>query len=342
MRAVVLVGGEGTRLRPLTYRIPKQLLPVVEVPMLVRLLGALERFGVDDVVLSMGYQPDAFRVAFPDGRCGGVSLDYAVEPEPLDTGGGIAFAARHAGVSETFLVVNGDVLNDFDLDSLVRLHRDRGAEATIALTPVPDPSDFGLVVCGDDGKVSAFVESGEPRDSSMGNRINAGVYVFEPSMLDRLPPNTRLHIETSVFPAMATEGVLFAREMAGWWIDVGNRERYLQATADLLASPSPAPGAAGDNHAWTLGTPDVRGAIDPPVLVADGARLDPGATLSRSVLGAGAVVEGDAIVEGSVVLAGAVIGVGAAVRRSIVGPGASVGAGAVVEDRILACDEVVA
>lgn len=310
MRAVVLVGGEGTRLRPLTYDIPKQLLPLVEVPMLERSLEALAAHGVDEVVLSMGYRPDAFRAAFADGTCGGVRIDYAVESTPLDTGGGIAYAARHAGIDDTFLVLNGDVLHEFDLGELLALHRSSGAEATLAVTPVEAPDDYGLVVTADDGRVTAFVESGEPRDASMGNLINAGIYVFEPSMLDRLPPDTRLHIETSVFPVMAGEGVLFARAMEGWWIDVGTRERFLDATAHLLGDTS---------H------------------VGAGADVASTASLTHAVVGAGSLVGDGATLEDSVLLPGAQVGQRAVVRRSILGRGATVGDDMAVEDEILAC-----
>src|SRR5256885_799585 len=151
LRAVVLVGGEGTRLRPLTWTTPKQMLPVAEVPMIERVLAHLADHGVDEAVLSLGYRPDAFITAFPDGRCAGVKLTYAVEPEPLDTAGAIRFAAHHAGIAERFLAVNGDVLTDVDIGALVAFHHARGAEATIHLTRVDDPSRFGVVPTADDG-----------------------------------------------------------------------------------------------------------------------------------------------------------------------------------------------
>ncbi len=154
MLAVVLVGGEGTRLRPLTLTTPKQMLPVVGVPMLERVIGHLAAHGVDRAVLSLGYLPDAFLETYPDGRAAGIELTYAVEPEPLDTAGAVRFAASRAGIAETFVVVNGDVLTDLDLTGLVSFHRDRGAEGTIALHPVADPSAFGVVPTDDDGRVS--------------------------------------------------------------------------------------------------------------------------------------------------------------------------------------------
>ncbi len=158
MKAVVLVGGEGTRLRPLTLSSPKQMLPIVGVPMIERVLGHLAAHGVDEAVLSLGYLPDAFMEAYPDGRAVGVRLTYAVEPEPLDTAGAVRFAAKYAGIAETFVVVNGDVLTDLDLTSLVAFHRQRGAEGTIALHPVSDPSAFGVVPTDEEGRVMAFVE----------------------------------------------------------------------------------------------------------------------------------------------------------------------------------------
>ncbi|HZQ57946.1 MAG TPA: nucleotidyltransferase family protein, partial [Acidimicrobiales bacterium] len=181
MRAVVLVGGEGTRLRPLTYAVPKQMLPVAEVPLIERVLTHLVAHGVSDVVLSLGYRPDAFIEAFPDGTCAGASLAYAVEEQPLDTAGAIRYAAEVAGVAETFLVFNGDVLSDLDITALIAFHRDRGAEATIALTPVEDPSAFGVVPTAPDGRVQAFIEKPAPGTAPT-NLINAGAYVLEPSV----------------------------------------------------------------------------------------------------------------------------------------------------------------
>ena len=199
MKAVVLVGGEGTRLRPLTLTSPKQMLPIVGVPMIERVLGQLAAHGVDEAVLSLGYLPDAFTEAYPDGRAAGVALTYAVEPEPLDTAGAVRFAATFAGITETFVVVNGDVLTDMNLTTLVEFHRDRGAEGTIALHPVADPSAFGVVPTNSEGRVTAFVEK-PPRDEAPTNEINAGTYVLEPSVLARIPEGGRVSIERETFP----------------------------------------------------------------------------------------------------------------------------------------------
>ena len=204
MRAVVLVGGFGTRLRPLTLTTPKQMLPVGHRPMIERVVGHLADHGVDEAVLSLGYRPDAFIEAYPDDLCRG-ALTYAVEPEPLDTAGAIRFAALDAGIDDTFVVVNGDVLTDLDIDALVRFHRASGAEGTIHLTPVEDPSVFGVVPTDDDGRVVAFIEK-PPRDEAPTNRINGGTYVLEPSVLDRIAGDRRVSIEREVFPADGGRG----------------------------------------------------------------------------------------------------------------------------------------
>ncbi|MGH9079194.1 MAG: nucleotidyltransferase family protein, partial [Acidimicrobiales bacterium] len=209
MRAVVLVGGEGTRLRPLTLTTPKQMLPIVEEPMIERVVGRLAEHGIEDAVLSLGYRPDAFIDAYPDGAIAGVSVTYAVEPTALDTAGAIRFATAFAGIDETFVVVNGDVLTDADLSGLVDFHRQHGAEATIRLTPVEDPSAFGVVPTDDQGRVEAFIEK-PSRDEAPTNLINAGAYVFEPTVLDRIPRERRVSIERETFPALVEEGTLYA------------------------------------------------------------------------------------------------------------------------------------
>ena len=244
MKAVVLVGGEGTRLRPLTLSTPKQMLPVVGVPMLERVLGHLARHGVDEAVLSLGYLPDAFLEAYPDGRAAGVSLAYAVEPEPLDTAGAVRFAATSAGVDDTFVVVNGDVLTDLDLTRLVAFHRRVGAQGTIALHPVADPSAFGVVPTDADGRVTAFVEK-PPRGEAPTNQINAGTYVLEPSVLKRIASSGRVSIERETFPAMVRDGVLFALSDEGYWLDTGTPSAYLDANFDYVDGRRGPDGHAG-------------------------------------------------------------------------------------------------
>ena len=327
MRAVVLVGGEGTRLRPLTLTLAKQMLPVAEVPMIERVLAHLAAHGIDHVTLSMGYKPDAFLEAFPEDRCAGVTLSYAVEPEALDTAGAIRFAARHAAVDQTFLVVNGDVLTDLDVGRLIAFHHERQAGATIALTPVPDPSAFGVVPTDESGRVLAFIEK-PAAGTAPTNLINAGVYVLEPAVLDAIPDGRRVNIERETFPALAAEGTVYALASDAYWTDTGTPALYLAANLHPIAGdagPAPAPGAhrAGDGG-WVLGRPVLDARVPPGCLVGDAAFVGKGSEVAHSVVGAGCRVEG-ATISGSVLLPGAVVRPGAVVEGSIVGPGAVVG-----------------
>ncbi len=327
MKAVVLVGGEGTRLRPLTLSTPKQMLPIVGVPMIERVLAHLASHGVEEAVLSLGYLPDAFKVAYPEGHAAGVRLTYAVEPQPLDTAGAVRFAATHAGVDETFVVVNGDVLTDLDLGALVAFHRQSGAEGTIALHPVPDPSAFGVVPTDSDGRVTAFVEK-PPRDDAPTNEINAGTYVFEPSVLERIPTSGRVSIERETFPAMVRSGVLFARSDDGYWLDTGTPAAYLQANRDLVAGQRkavPVPGLDRGDGVFVDGESTIAGEVVGPSVILAGCSVAAGARVERSVVGAGSVIEAGAVVVDSVLMDGSHVAANASVAGSVLGPHAIVG-----------------
>ena len=344
MKAVVLVGGEGTRLRPLTYTTPKQLLPIVGVPMLVRVLGSLAGHGIDEAVLSLGYRPDAFLAAFPDGMLGGVRLSYAVEEYPLDTAGAVRFAAGEAGLTDTFVVVNGDVLTDLDVSALVEFHRTKGALATISVVSVRDPSRFGVVKTGSDGLVQAFLEKPSPEEGA-GSCINAGTYVIEPSALERIPSGRPVSVERETFPALASEGRLYAVRSDDYWVDTGTPEAYLRANTDLIAGRRGVPPAPGAEEAspgiWVHGTPTIMGALDPPGYVGTDAIIEAGARVGGSVVGAGAAVSEGARVEGSVLLAGARVAAAAVVRDSVVGQRALVGQGAEVTRGSVVGDDAV-
>jgi mannose-1-phosphate guanylyltransferase len=296
MRAVVLVGGFGTRLRPLTNSIPKPMLPVGHEPMIARLIARLARGGVTEVVLALGFKPEPFMAAFPEGRCGDVTLHYAVEPEPLDTAGAIRFAADEVGIDDTFVVANGDVMTDLDVGALVRSHRSRGAEATIHLIAVDDPSAFGVVALGDGGVIEAFVEKPEP-GSQPSDLINAGTYVFEPSVLGRIEPGRPSSIERDVFPAIAADGGLYGYDTDDYWIDAGQPDFYRAANLDLL----------GERRRFDRCAP-----------IASSARVDAAARIENSIIGERAVVGDSAHVHDSVLLPGAVVETGAVVARSLV------------------------
>ena len=283
MIAVVLVGGEGTRLRPLTYETPKSMLPVMNRPFLEHQVEHLHRHGVDRIVLACGYRPDAIRAHFGD------QLEYVVETEPLGTGGAIAHAGR--GIGETFVVANGDVLTDLDLTALVAFHHERGARMTIALHPVDDPSRYGVVVTDPDGAVSAFVEKPAP-GTIAANTINAGTYVVEPDVLELIPEGRAVSVEYEVFPALVGAG-LYACSFTGYWRDIGTPASYLDANVERLPEA---------------------GAIDPT------ATVEAGASVTGSVVGAGCRIEADARVHRSVLLPGAVVTAGRNVDNLVVGP----------------------
>ena len=310
MKAIVLVGGFGTRLRPLTLQVPKQMLPVGQLTMLERVVAKLADHGVDEVVLSLGYQPDAFTSEFPDGMCAGVRLVYAVEPEPLDTAGAIAFAARAAGLDERVLAVNGDVLTDLDVAELWRRHTHFGGAATIALTPVDDPSRYGVVPIDDAGRVEAFIEKPDP-GTAPSNWINAGTYVLEPSVIASIPTDRKVSIERETFPSLVADGALYAMQSDAYWIDAGTPSAYLQANLDLLDG--------------------VRGGFEPGIDRT--ARIDPAAHVSRSIIGAGATIAADVEVIDSVVMAGARLAPGSRVVGSVIGARSSIGAGSELTDQ---------
>ncbi len=307
MQALVLVGGFGTRLRPLTLNTPKQMLPIVGKPMIEHVVEHLAAHGVTEVVLSLGFAPEAFQEAYPDGVCAGLPLHYAIEPEPLDTAGAVRFAALDAGIDDTFLVLNGDVLTGLDVSALVERHQGFSAQATLHLTPVDDPSRYGVVPTDADGRVLGFVEKPAPGTAPT-NWINAGTYVFEPTVLDHIAAGRRVSVEREVFPAMAQAGSLFAWESDDYWVDTGTPETYLQAQLDFLD------GQRGPAHCGLDQTAVIKG------------------TVERSEIGANCMVETGAVVRNSVLLAGAHIAAGARVEDAIIGWGATVGEGATVRN----------
>lgn len=341
MKAVVLVGGEGTRLRPLTHTTPKPLLPIANEAFLDRQLAWMARHGVDEVVLSLGYLPDAFVAHFPNGRFGDIRLCYAVEPEPLGTAGAIRFAADIAGIDERFVVCNGDVLTSLDLGALVRFHDEHRAAATIHLVRVPDPSAFGVVPTFPDGEVKAFVEKPPPGQAPT-DWINAGTYVLEPAVLERIPPKINVSIERETFPRMLdARGNLYAMASDVYWIDIGTPDKYLAAHLDVMRGALGLPPVA-DAHEHEPGVWVQPGAVIdpaarlvPPVLVGRDSVIGPGAWVSASSIGAGCTVGYGARVERSVLHDGARVGRAADVADSVLGVDVEVGEGSGVADAVL-------
>jgi mannose-1-phosphate guanylyltransferase len=333
--AVVLVGGEGTRLRPLTLERPKPVLPLLGRPLLAYVLERLAEAGVTRVIFGCGYLPDPIQACFGQ-RALGLELEYVVEPRPLGTAGGIRHAAR-GRVSDTFLALNGDVLADAPLADLVAAHRARGAAASIALTPVSDPSRYGLVRTDADGRVLGFLEKPDPGEIDT-DLINAGAYVLEPAVLDRIADGRAVSIERETFPSLVGAGLCALRQ-TGYWSDVGTPESYIAAHHDLLAGrlrsqlPGAVAGAAFIDEA-ALVSPDA--IIESPCHVAAGATVEEGACVgSGSSVAADAQIDARARLRGSVVQERARVGEAAVVEDAVIGPRAQIGAGAQIASGVV-------
>ncbi len=336
-QAVILVGGEGTRLRPVTSRVPKPVAPVVERPFVAYILDNLARHGVERAIFSTGFLAEAIEAVIGDGAGYGLEVDYAVEDEPLGTAGAIANCAAKLD-DDSFYVFNGDVLSDVDLGELGATHVAKGGMGTIFLTPVEDPRRYGLVELRADGSVASFLEKpGEWEGTAL---INAGVYVLEPEVLEMIPRGRLFSIERGVFPKLASAGSLYGYVDRGYWRDIGTPDSYLQAHFDILerAVHTSVGDALGEQYLFI--SPSARIAagvrVVPPCYVADGVRVDAGARIGPlAVLGAGAVVgEGATVVE-AVVQSGVVIGAHAQVEGSILVAGCSVGAGTQLNGAVL-------
>ncbi len=348
MQAVVLVGGEGTRLRPLTLTQPKPALQLVDRPFIRYMVDWLGHHGIDEVVMACGFRAEDLRTALGDAVPGGPAIRYIEEKEPLGTAGPVRLAADLGLLGERFMVLNGDVLTDLDLTALQRQHEETGAVVTLGLYPVADPTSYGLVRRDDDGVVLGFLEKPDPSEIDT-DEINAGTYVIERSALELIPPGRAVSIEREVFPRLVGQG-LYGRRLEGYWMDIGTPERYLQASWDILdgtvatelpgdGGPYVGPGAAVADDA----------SVTARAVVGDGCEVGPGAVVSESVLLDGCRVGAGAEVVGSIlgmdvevgdsarVGPGAVIGAEARIASgAAVGEGARVGPGESIEAEVIA------
>ena len=323
MQALILAGGEGTRLRPLTYTVPKPVLPLAGRPHIAYLIDWLEGHGVDDVVVSCGHLAEGMRGTLAELEPG-VEIRYAEEPEPRGTAGAIRFAEDM--LADQFLVLNGDVLCDLDLTALVEQHDRTGARATIALYPVEDPSGYGLVHRHDDGEITEFLEK-PTADQIDTDEINAGAYLIDRSVLDRIPSDRAVSIEREVFPELIGDG-LYGIRLEGYWIDIGTPDRYLEANWDIL-----------EGRVQTV----LSDRLDEPVMVGEGCEISSDAQLrAPCVVGRGSSVESDAVIERSVLLDGCTIGQGARLTNSILSGGVTVEAGAELDGAVIGEGESVA
>jgi mannose-1-phosphate guanylyltransferase len=331
MQALILVGGHGTRLRPITLTLPKPVIPLVDRPFIRYMIDWLARHGVDDIVMACGFLPDGIRAVLGDGIPGGPRLRYVEEPEPRGTAGAIKFAADL--LDDRFLALNGDVLTDLDLTALMKQHDSSGARATLALYPVTDPSGYGLVRRDPDGEIREFLEKPEPEEIDT-DEINAGAYVLEKEILDLVPEGQDVSIEREVFPKLVGDG-LYSERLEGYWMDIGTPERYLEACWDILGrNVETEPGSRLDETGtYVAAGADVDAAahIAGLVYVESDSVVAAGATIGeRAVLGAGTSVGEDATVAGSALHPACRIGARASVRDSILAAGAIVEEEAVV------------
>ena len=348
MKAILLAGGKGTRLRPLTLHTPKPIVPIFNRPFLHYQIDLLKRVPeIDEVILSLSYQPRRIEEIFGDGSDLGIKIRYVVEPAPLGTAGAIKYAGDK--LTESVVVFNGDVLTEIDVAAVIQLHRDRQARATIVLTPVENPSAYGLVETDAQGNILRFLEKPKPEEITT-NKINAGIYVLEPDTFDRIPSDVSWSIERSYFPSLVERHETFvAYTYEGYWIDIGTTEKYAQVHRDIMDGRYHAAPFRDLHNPRTAVAVDARieeGArvegpcfIDEGVLIKAGARVGP-----YSVIGRQTQVEADAVIEGSILWPNCRVGQGATVRGATVGrnchlgQNVAVGAGAVLGDKTTLTD----
>jgi len=326
MKAVILAGGLGTRLYPVTYEVPKAMVPIANRPLLERVLAWFARSGVREVVLAVCYRPEAIRDYFQEGARFGVSIQYVTETEPLGTGGAVKNCA--AFLDDRFVVLNGDILTSLDLSAMLDFHAHKRAAATIAAVAVQDPTRYGVVDSDGEGRVTRFVE--KPPAGTMQDRyINAGIYVFEHALLQEMPPPP-FSMERDFFPhLLAGQSLLCSFRTEAYWVDVGTAESYRQVHRDILDGKlhvsldgdERQPGLrVGEGSSISDG-----GAFTPPVLLGRNCRAEAQASLGPyCVLGDGVVIEKGAQVSDSVIWDRCVIGAEAAIRDSIIGNDSSV------------------
>ena len=329
MKAILLAGGKGTRLRPLTIHTPKPIVPIFDRPFLHYQLDLLKQVPeIDEVILSLNYQPRRIEESFGEGEGLGMRLRYVVEPMPLGTGGAIRYAGD--SLTDSVVVFNGDVLTEVDLGAVLRLHRERKAKATIVLTPVDNPRAYGLVETDANKNVVRFLEKpGE--DEITCNTINAGIYVLEPDTFDRIPKDTAWSIERSFFPSLIERGETFvAYVYDGYWIDIGTPEKYRQVHHDIMDGRYQAPpfGGTSRGKAWVSADAKVDEGVElqGPCFVDEGAVIKAGArVLPYSVIGKQTHVSEGAVIEGSIVWPNGWIGPEAVVRSAILGRSCHIG-----------------
>jgi mannose-1-phosphate guanylyltransferase len=326
MQAVILVGGEGTRLRPLTSTVPKPVVPLVDRPFISFMLEWLKGHGIDDVIMSCGFLATSVRNVLGDGSGLGIRLRFVEEPDPRGTAGALKFA--ESMLDERFLMLNGDVLTDIDLTAQIAQHERTGARATLALVPVEDPTAYGLVQLQEDRSVRDFVEK-PSSDQIDTNLISAGAYVLEREVLDLVPSDRNVSIEREVWPRLIGDG-LYGSPSESYWLDIGTPERYLQGTFDIIEGnvATAVQERLGNDYLAVDEGAEVLGRVIPPAVIERGVSVAEGAHVGALVvLGQNVSIGAGSTVERSVIMSGAEIGAGCTLRDCIIAAGARVGAG---------------
>ncbi|MFJ2217628.1 sugar phosphate nucleotidyltransferase [Streptomyces sp. NPDC101062] len=330
--AILLVGGKGTRLRPLTARTPKPMVPAAGVPFLTHQLARAGAAGVEHVVLATSYLAEVFEPYFGDGSSLGLSLEYVTERDPLGTGGALRNVASrlHSGPDEPVLIFNGDILTGLDIRALVATHTASGADVSLHLTRVDDPRAFGLVPTDADGRVTAFLEKPQTPEEIVTDQINAGAYVFRRSVIDAIPAGRPVSVERETFPGLLAAGAhLQGMVDSTYWLDLGTPQAFVRGSADLVLgrAPSPAvPGRCGDRLVLPTASVAADAKLTAGTVVGEGASIGAGARVTGSALLDGAVVEPGAVVTDSLIGAGARVGARTVLSGVVVGDGAVVGA----------------
>ena len=336
MQAVILVGGQGTRLRPLTLTVPKPMLPLMNRPFLEFQINLCLRHGVKDIVLSTAYKPDVFESYFGDGSRLGVRLTYVTEDEPLDTCGAVKNVERY--IDDTFLVFNGDVLTDLDLTNLIAFHREKKGKATLYLTRVEDPTAYGLVPLDHRGRINEFLEK-PSWEEVVTDLINAGTYVLEPELLDRVPDGECFSFERQLFPGLLEDGIpMYGFPSDAYWMDIGTPAKYLQAHYDILnrRMPFDFSGEEIKPSVWAGEGVEIspEAAVFGPTVIGPGCRIGPHALVSSNcVLGADCVLEEGAHLEGAVLHNGCRIGAESVLRQCVLSSGVVIGEKVHVSDQ---------
>jgi mannose-1-phosphate guanylyltransferase len=336
MKALILVGGQGTRLRPLTVNTPKAMMPVLNRPFLEYVIRRLAGYGIREIILTQGHLSQPIEGYFGDGGQFGVSLSYVVENSPLGTAGAVKNAEKHLG--DRFLVLNGDVFTDLDLAAMIRFHRERKAVATISLTPVEDPTRYGLIETDPSGRVSRFLEKPSP-DQITTDMINAGTYVLERRVLDGVPPQTQWSFERQLFPSLLESGQrVFAYPSPAYWMDIGHPKDYFQLNIDLLKGKSSQhiPARPDEVSLGEGSQVDETARLTGPALIGRNCRIGRRVKMTGpTVTGDNCCLEEGAVIEESIIWHDTRIGAGARVVKSIIGEGCHIEAGSVVNDAVL-------